>query len=439
MEDHQRHMRTVVGLDFGTTNSALAVATPDGSAVLTTFRGRDYLTTTFRSILYFNPENRGPDGQLQAMAGPAAIESYLTAETTGRLIQSMKSHLASRLFQQTNVFGRMYTLEELIALIIRELRTTAEAQFGDLGTCVVVGRPVHFSGAQSGDEDAFALKRLRAALEQGGFEPIVFEYEPVAAAYDYESRLDYDELILIADFGGGTSDFSLMQVGPTVRRRGHAASDILATEGVAIAGDAFDSKIVRSLIAPRLGRGSYYRSPFNKVLAVPSWLYTNLERWHHLSFLKSRKTMQILEELRWQALEPDKIDALIHLIDHDLGYRLYRAVEHAKIELSETDVSRLAFHDGALAIEEPVTRCQFEGWIAEELQAIAACIDRLLQRTGVSPCHVSSVCMTGGSSFVPAVRRLFAERFGAARIRSGGELTSVARGLALRALDQEPA
>jgi hypothetical chaperone protein len=195
---------------------------------------------------------------------------------------------------------------------------------------------------------------------------------------------------------------------------------------------------VRSLIAPRLGRGSYYRSPFNKMLPVPSWLYTNLERWHHLSFLKSRKTMQILEELRLQALEPDKIDALIHLIDHDLGYHLYRAVEHTKIELSEKDVSRLVFHNGTLAIEELVTRSQFEGWIADELQAIAACIDRLLGRTGVSPSAVGSVFVTGGSSFVPAVRRLFEGRFGVACIRSGGELTSVARGLALRALDEEP-
>jgi hypothetical chaperone protein len=438
MEDHQRYMRTAVGLDFGTTNSAIAIATPDSSPVLATFHVDDYLTTTFRSILYLNPENRGPEGKTRAVAGPAAIDSYLTAETAGRLMQSMKSHLASRLFQQTNVFGRMYTLEELIALIIRELRAGAEAQFGDLGTRVVVGRPVHFSGARSVDEDAFALMRLRAALEQGGFEHIVFEYEPVAAAYAFESRLNHDELILIADFGGGTSDFSLMQVGPTVRRRGHAASDILGTEGVPIAGDAFDSKIVRDLIAPRLGRGSSYRSPFNKVLPVPSWLYTNLERWHHLSFLKSSKTMQLLEELRLQALEPEKIDALIHLIDQDLGYHLYRAVEHTKMELSEKDVSRLVFHDGALAIEEPVTRCQFEDWIADELQAIAACIDRLLERTGVSAGDVGSVFMTGGSSFVPAVRRLFEERFGASRLRSGGELTSVARGLALRALDREP-
>jgi hypothetical chaperone protein len=428
-------MPHVIGLDFGTTNSAIAVATPTGSTTLARFQAGDQPTTTFRSILYFDPDRRGPDKKLQAVAGPAAITSYLQAETRGRLIQSMKSHLASHLFQETYVFGQRFRLEDLIGMFLGALRDVAEAQFGDLGRRVVVGRPVHFSGATAVSEDALALSRLQAALEHVGFEDIVFELEPVAAAYAYEGQLDHDELILIADFGGGTSDFSLMQVGPSVRRRGHVASDTLGTEGVALAGDAFDSKIVRSLVAPRLGRGSEYRSAFDKVLPVPSWLYTNLERWHYLSFLKSTKTMQMLDELRVQAFEPAKIEALIQVIEQDLGYHLYRAVERTKMDLSERDTSRLLFRDAGLAIDEPLTRSQFEAWIGAELQAIAACIDRLLAHTGVAPADVGSVFMTGGSSFVPAVRRLFAERFGAARLRSGDELTAVATGLALRALD----
>ncbi|HXH14384.1 MAG TPA: Hsp70 family protein [Alphaproteobacteria bacterium] len=428
-------MRHVIGLDFGTTNSAIAVASPTGTTTLATFQEGNHQTTTFRSILYFDAEVRGPDGKPRAVAGPAAITRYLQAETRGRLIQSMKSHLASRLFQETYVFGHRYTLEDLIAMLLRQLRAEAEAQFGDLGKRVVVGRPVHFSGADDARADAFALSRLQAALALVGFEEIVFEFEPVAAAYAHESQLDHDELILIADFGGGTSDFSLMQVGPTVRRRGHTASDILATEGVALAGDAFDSKIVRHLIAPRLGRGSQYRSALNKVLPVPSWLYTNLERWHYLSFLKSKKTMQMLEELRWQAFEPEKIEALIHVIDQDLGYHLYRAVERAKIELSAHDAGRLAFHDDGVTIAETLTRPQFEDWIGEELAAIVGCVDRLLARAGVTAQDVDAVFMTGGSSFVPAVRRLFKAHFGTPRIRSGDELTSVAKGLALRGLD----
>jgi len=428
-------MSHIIGLDFGTTNSAVAVAMPDGPTVMASFEADGDCTTTFRSVLYFDPEARTPDRQPRAVAGPKAISSYLTAETRGRLMQSIKSHLASRLFRDTYVFGEKYTLEDLIAMILRELRAAAIAQFGDLGSSVVVGRPVHFAGAASAADDALALGRLRVALEQAGFEEIVFEFEPVAAAYEFESQLDHDELILIADFGGGTSDFSLVQVGPSVRRMGHTAQDILGTDGVAIAGDTFDSKIVRQVVAPRLGQGSQYRSAFNKVLPVPAWLYTNLERWHYLSFLKSKKTMQMLAELRLQAFEPEKIAALLHVIAHDLGYHLYRAVEQTKIELSDRALSPLHFRDTALAIEQPVRRSEFEGWIGDEIAAIAACLDRLLEHTGVVPNDVGSVFMTGGSSFVPAVRRLFEARFGAARLRSGGELTSVAKGLALRALD----
>jgi hypothetical chaperone protein len=428
-------MSTVVGLDFGTTNSAAALATPDGSTVLATFAGDGYRTTTFRSVLYFDPEHRTPDRKPKAMAGPTAITTYLQADTKGRLMQSMKSHLSSRLFRETYVFGEKYTLEDLIAIILRELRAATQAQFGDIGGHVVVGRPVHFSGAGSAEDDAFAMSRLRAALEQAGFEDIVFEFEPVAAAYEFESQLDHDELILIADFGGGTSDFSLMQVGPSIRRRGHTAEDILGTDGVAIAGDTFDSKIVRHVVAPRLGQGSEYRSAFNKVLPVPAWLYTNLERWHYLSFLKSKKTMDMLAELRLQASEPEKLAALIHVIEHDLGYHLYRAVEQTKIELSEQDLGMLRFQDATPAIEQEVRREEFEGWIGDEIAAIAACLDRLLEHAGVAATDVGSVFMTGGSSFVPAVRQLFAARFGAARIHRGGELTSVAKGLALRALD----
>ncbi len=428
-------MPHVIGLDFGTTNSAVAVAIPDGSTVLATFTGDGYQTTIFRSVLYFDPESRTPDRKPRAIAGPEAITGYLQADTRGRLMQSMKSHLASRVFRETYVFGEKYTLEELIAMILRELRAAAAAQFGDLGASVVVGRPVHFSGAASAEDDAFALSRLRGALGQAGFEEIVFEFEPVAAAYEFESQLDHDELILIADFGGGTSDFSLMQVGPGVRRRGHTAQDILGTDGVAIAGDTFDGKIVRYVVAPRLGQGSQYRSAFNKVLPVPAWLYSNLERWHYLSLLKSKRTMQMLAELRLQAFEPEKIAALIHVIEHDLGYYLYRAVEHTKIELSERAVSTLRFREAALALDQPVQRDEFEGWIGGEIAAIAACLDRLLEHTGVVASDVGSVFMTGGSSFVPAVRRLFEARFGTSRLRSGGELTSVAKGLALRALD----
>src|SRR5262245_60200677 len=424
-------MHKVIGLDFGTTNSAIALATADGQTVLATFPEEGQRTATFRSVLYFDPENLEPTGRPRAVCGPEAIGRYLEADTRGRLIQSLKSHLASPLFKHTVIFNYSYTLEELIALFIRELKTAAAAQFGDLGTSVVVGRPAHFSGAEDGAADDFALSRLRTAIIQGGFEQVEFELEPVAAAYQYEQQLDHDELVLIADFGGGTSDFSLIQLGPSARKRERRHDDILGTDGVAIAGDTFDSSFIRQLVAPRLGLGSHYQSLFDRVLPVPLCLYEHLERWHQLSFLKTRETMELLRQIRFRALETEKIEALLHVVEWDLGYQLSRAVERTKCALSAQETSPFTFHDPPVEIAEQVQRRAFASWIELDLQAIANCVDRLLTRCGLSPSDVDSVFLTGGSSFVPAVRRLFEQRFGAARLRGGGELTTVAKGLAL--------
>jgi hypothetical chaperone protein len=301
---------------------------------------------------------------------------------------------------------------------------------------VVVGRPAHFSGTETESEDAAALERLRAALELGGFPQVEFELEPVAAAYEYEQQLDHDELVLIADFGGGTSDFSLIQLGPTARARGHRHDDILGTDGVALAGDAFDGRVIHHLIAPHLGMRTQYRTPFGRVLTAPVWLYDKLERWHQLSFLKTRETMETLRQLHFQSLEPEKIAALIHVVNEDLGYQLARAVEQTKCALSAQESSLFQFKESPVAIVEQVPRSAFETWIAAEVQAIASCVDRLLMRTGVTTGDIDSVFLTGGSSFVCAVRQIFARRFGANRLRGGGELTTVAKGLALRALAQ---
>ncbi len=430
-----------LGLDFGTTNSAIAAAAK-GRVTLAQFQSSVGPTETFRSVVYFDPDELDSARRPLAIAGPAAIEQYLVADGQGRLLQSLKSYLASRLFKSTQVYGRTYTLEGLIALIVRDLHKGARAQFGELPDRIVVGRPVRFAGASdddtgasaSAEDEAYAISRLRHALSLGGYTQVEFEYEPVAAAYHYESRLTRDELVLIADFGGGTSDFCLMRVGPGVRARGRQRHDILGTEGVPLAGDAFDSKIIRHLVAPLLGRGSHYLS-HGKRMPVPPWLYGRLERWHHLSFLKTRETLSLLSDIERGAEEPHRIAALSHLIDKDLGYHLYRAVERTKVALSHSLESRLCFCDGPLQIDVSITRADFESWIAPERHTIAQAVELLLKRTGISPEQVDAVFVTGGSSLVPAVRQIFADRFGTERLRSGGELTSVASGLALRALD----
>ncbi len=424
-----------IGLDFGTTNSALAIAEPGGSSILASFQSEEGgNSSTFRSILFFSAEERGPDKKSLAVAGPDAISKYLAADGKGRLIQSMKSHLASQSFTNTTILGRIYKLDDLIAIFVRRLREAAERKLGDLGASVVVGRPVHFSGANDKDDDDLATKRLMSAIEKAGFQHITFEFEPVAAAYQYEQKLDHNELVLIGDFGGGTSDFSLIRLGPQAKQKQDKRSNILGNDGVGIAGDAFDSRIVMNVVASKLGLGSEYMS-LGKLLPAPLWIYQRLSTWHHVSFLKDKQTMGMLAQVRTSSLEPEKLDALLHIIKHDLGYKLYRSVEKTKLELSDRELSEFFFQDLPFKIMENVSRLDFEAWIQLEVSKIESCVNQLLERCNVIPREVDSVFLTGGSAFVPVVRRLFEQKFGLDRLRGGEELTTVARGLALRALD----
>ena len=432
-----------LGIDFGTTNSSIALARTNGAVELVSFPTATAATESFRSVLYLEQVKHGGRTQIKGFTGPAAIEHYLEAEHKGRLIQSLKSYLTSRTLTSTEVFGRRYTIEELISRILTDLRLSAERQFGEPVRLATVGRPIRFVGADSVADDDFAVERLRQAFLHAGFESVDFEMEPIAAAYAYESTLDHDELILIGDFGGGTSDFSLLHVGPGVRGRGRTAKDLLGNSGLGLAGDSFDARIVRKLVSPALGSNSFQRSyakavdrPASIIPAVPAWIYANLERWHYLSFLKTRKVAEILRSARARAQEPEKVEALINLIEEDLGYQLHQAVQRVKVELSHRETAEFRFRDGSMDIVAVVHRADFEGWIAEELQSIEHCVDALLAASNISPREVDRVFLTGGTSFVPAVRRIFEARFTASRVRSGNEFTSVARGLALRAAER---
>jgi hypothetical chaperone protein len=421
-----------VGVDFGTTNSAVAFLNGSDRPELAAFPSAHGPRSTFPSVLYFEPKSA-------SLAGAAAIERYLSSETKGRFIQSLKAYLADRTFEGTGIGSQHYTLEKLIALIGRHMGGQLGFEAWPAPRRIVLGRPVHFSNPRDPELDAFAAGRLLTAIHLAGFDEIVFEYEPVAAAYAYEARLDRDERILIGDFGGGTSDFTIVAVGPGVRRRGRRPSDILGTDGVALAGDAFDKRIIRHLVAPRLGMGGEYLSPPDKFLPIPSWPYERLERWHYLSFLKSPQTLEMLERVRRTASTPDRLEAFLLLIRHELGYQLHEAVQQTKFALSSATESEFVFASGPVTIRRNVTRADFERWIAEELAAMSACVDRLMAASGLAFDDIDRVFLTGGSSFVRAVRRIFIDRFGPEKVTGGEELTSVATGLALRAREQWPA
>jgi hypothetical chaperone protein len=432
-----------LGIDFGTTNSSIALARANGSVELVSFPTATASTESYRSVLYLEQRREAGRSQIKSFTGPAGIEQYLQAEHKGRLIQSLKSYLTSRTLTGTEVFGRRYSVEDLISRILADLRLNAERQFGQPIRHAVVGRPVRFVGAESVEDDDFAVERLRRAFLQAGFESVAFEMEPIGAAYAYESTLDRDELILIGDFGGGTSDFSLLHVGPGIRARGRTPKDLLGNSGLGLAGDSFDARIVRKLVSPALGSDSLEHSyaqaadrPASIIPAVPAWIYANLERWHYLSFLKTRNVAEILRRARARALEPKKVEALVNLIEEDLGYQLHQAVQRLKVDLSYREHAEFRFRDGSMDIVATVSRADFESWIRDDLRSIERCVDDLFVASNVKAAEVDRVFLTGGTSFVPAVRRIFEARFTAARVRTGNEFTSVARGLGLRAAER---
>jgi hypothetical chaperone protein len=422
-----------VGLDFGTSNSA--VTSVDGAGVprLARFPGPAGSTDTFPSVLHFELDSDGLLPTVNSYAGAAAIARYLSSETPGRLIRSLKAYLADTNFEGTSVYGRHLTLVDLIAAFLNKLLEAAATSLGAIPARVVVGRPVNFSNERTEAANAFALAQLLKSVQSCGFEQVVFEYEPVAAAYSYEQMLQRDELILVGDFGGGTSDFSILPVGPGPRLGSANSRTILGNDGVAIAGDAFDRQIVRHLVAPALGFGTEYQAAPGKTLPIPNWPYAILEQWHSLSLVNRPKVLQMFERLRPLALDPVSVDAFSYFISADLGLQLHESVRALKTALSQEPVATFNFHCAPATITKSVTRADFEEWISPELAAIGASVDRLLASTGVRSSEIDHVFLTGGSAFVPAVRRLFAERFGAEKIAGGGEFTSVATGLALRA------
>ena len=400
-----------VGIDFGTTNSAVGIADERGEVRLVPLGD----VTHWRTVLFFEP-----DGRL--CAGAPAIQRYVETQGDGRLVQSIKSHLASAAFSRTYIFGRRWTLDDMIAAYLRQIRAASSVELGD--RCVI-GRPVHYWGADDPEDDARAVQRMRDALVKAGFTDVVFEYEPVGAAASYAARLDHDEVVVVADFGGGTTDFSVVHVGPGRESR------VLATGGIGVSGDAFDARIIDALIAPALGRGTRYRDELGGEAPVPAWLYGHLRRWHYLSFLKEEKTLRLLERVAHGALDAVRVGKLIQVVEEDLGLVLHRAVEGVKVRLSTRADDRLVLE--AVELDLPVARTGFESWIDPDLVVIERVLDEVLARAQVSGKDVDRVFATGGSSLVPAVRDRLAARFGADHLVGGAELTSVAWGLAARA------
>ncbi len=411
-----------LGFDFGTTNSVAALA-GEGSSTLVRLDGPERADPVFRSALCFW-QDPAEHGGLGVAAGPWAIAEYLDFPEGSRFLQSFKSVAASASFEHAIVFERRLRFEELGRTFLGLMAARADGALAGGARRVVVGRPVEYAGSRP--DEALARQRYDAMFAGFGAE-IHYVYEPLGAAFSYATRIAEPATVLVADFGGGTSDFSVVRIeAPGAPRR----CSPLAHAGVGIAGDRFDQRIVEHLILPLLGKGGSYRS-FDKVLDIPAGWFTDFSDWSRLALMRNRKTLAELEKLRRAALDPQAIGRMIAVIEGELGYQLYHAVGALKRALSTAEAAHFRFEGGDLAIEAEGSRGAFEAWIAPDMARIEAAVDRALALAAIDAAAIDRVFLTGGTSLTPRVRRLFEERFGAERIAAGGELTSIAHGLAL--------
>jgi hypothetical chaperone protein len=419
----------IYAIDFGTSNSLLAAAnrTEVHHAVPLDPQAED--PTVLRSVLFF-PDAKEVQ-QEQCFFGKSALDEYVARGSRGRLLRSLKRFLPARGFVRTQIGSRSYALEELIAALLRELRVRADRFFGARVERVLLGRPARFSSRQ--EDDAFAEERLRAAAHLAGFRHVDFCPEPVAAARDFRAELRGQKLLLVGDFGGGTSDYSLVRMGD----RGFALENVLATHGVSVAGDALDGSLMRSRLARHFGAEVRYRVPMgDNILSMPRPLMEKLCSPAEMSLLGQRDAQAFLQDVRgWSLGAEDRrhIDQLLTLVEDTLGFVVFEAVEQAKKQLSSEQRTLLSFHVPGIDIDQELTREELESGARRELGAIVTALDETLARAGVTADAVDVVCLTGGSARVPRVRQALMERFGSERLHSLSGLHAVVDGLARQA------
>lgn len=412
-----------IGIDFGTTNSVVALGGLDGEADMVDFAAPDGSASIFRSALCFWEDDAVPGGVARE-AGPWAIAEFLEYPQGSRFLQSFKSVAASRAFEHATIFEKRLRFEELGAIFLERLRAHAGDRLKALPPRVVVGRPVRYVGQRP--DNVLARQRydlMFAALER----EVHYVYEPLGAAFSFAARLAEPATVLVADFGGGTSDFSVVRIAaPGVGQR----CTPLGSAGVGIAGDRFGYRIMDNLVLPMLGKGGTYES-MGKRLEIPAGHFTDFGDWSRLALMHNRRTLADLNKLKRAATDPAAIGRMIAVVENELGYPLYDAVARLKRVLSSEESAHFHFDSAGVRVEADVSRADFERWIAPDLARIGTAVDTALAKAGVGAEAIDHVFLTGGSSLIPAVRRLFDERFSASRIASGDELTSIAHGLAL--------
>jgi len=369
-------------------------------------------------LLYFPPRGK------QYFIGNEGIDHYFDdldeGRTGGRLMFSIKSLLQDAKFDHTTVagHGRM-TASNLVACFISKLKALAETEFERKFDRVVLGRPVDFS--------TNAIERLRLAAVEAGFKEIVFCLEPVAAAISYEAAINERELVCVVDLGGGTSDICVVEVSPENRSKANRAEDIKAVNGVNMAGDELSSRILKDKLADKFGAGSTFVS-LGKVLPFPAHIISKLHRWHLISRIRNPDDLQSIAHMRVSSSEPENLARLQILVNENLGYELYKAIERAKFDLSDEHRSEIRF--SKLDLGERILRREFEKAGAAVFDGIKRTIVETLTAASVTADDIGHVLLTGGSARIPVVQHMVEEMFGAEKVLRPGYESSVASGLA---------
>jgi hypothetical chaperone protein len=433
---------SIYAIDFGTSNSLLAAANAERVFPPAPLDVLAEDSSILRSILYF-PTSK------ECFVGQEALVKYIENGLEGRLLRSLKRHLPARGFRGTNIDNRPVSVEDLVAVPLREMRTRANAHYGADVRRAVLGRPARFSSDDADDD--FAEARLRTAAERAGFEEVHFLPEPVAAAQEFQAAFaltratlgsqvqaeaqasDGGYTALVCDFGGGTSDFTVLRLGQTAFNR----NDVLAVGGVPLAGDAFDASIMRARVAKHFGAEVSYRVPMgSNVLTMPKHIIETLCSPAHLSILRRPDIADFLRNVRSWSLGGDdreRLDQLTTLVDDALGFQLFESIETAKKCLSKEDQAAIEFSYADIELRDHVTRAQFDVASDSAAVAILRSLDETLASSGLNPKQVDLVCCTGGTAKVPRLRTAIAERFGSDRIRDFNSFHSVVLGLARHA------
>lgn len=408
----------IYGIDFGTSNSTLAILDTQKNEIVGLF--------TVPSLLFFPESNNGIPLHF---VGEEAIAQYLGNNMEGRFMKSVKRVLPNKSFRDTQIGAKRFTAEELVGLILRHLKVMADAFLGEEIGTAVIGRPVLFD--ENPEKDVLAQERLNRAATIAGFDKVYFQMEPVGAAFTYERNLKQPEKVLVADFGGGTSDFSLMQLNPEAALRADRTQDMIGKDGIYIGGDNFDSSIMWEKGTPHFGRGLEYESRPGRWLPIPVSFFHNICYWDKMNFFNSVKIKNEVRNYYRLSGKQKPLESLISLIENNLGFAVFKEIEKAKIALSQAGQTVFSFHQHQIDFDELIGIQEFgDTIIRRDVDKILASMNTFLANHHINEAEIDTVFMTGGTSMVKPLQDRFIEQFGKEKIRSADNFNSVAMGLA---------